>query len=129
MDIKKTFDQLRNLAEKKRDLDVQFARDTFKERLAQIDQLEHDLSGVTPSEAKPTRRKRGETKGLVFEAIPADTSFTIDDLMATINESVSNPPDVASVRAIVRRMHRRGELKQLTNNCLLYTSPSPRDRG
>ena len=115
MDIKKTFDQLRNLAEKKRDLDVQFARDTFKERLAQIDQLERDLSGVTPSAAKPTRRKRGETKGLVLEAIPSDTSFTIDDLMATINESVSNPPDIASVRAIVRRMHRRGELKQLTN--------------
>ena len=104
MDIKKTFDQLRNLAEKKRDLDVQFARDTFKERLAQIDQLEHDLSGVTPSAAKPARRKRGETKGLVLDAIPADTSFTIDDLMATINESVSNPVGFSCVATKFNRL-------------------------
>ena len=115
MDIKKTFDQLRNLAEKKRDLDVQFARDTFKERLAQIDQLERDLSVVTPSASKPTRRKRGETQLLVTEAIPANKSFTIDELMATINGSVANPPHIGSIRAIVRRMHRRGDLKQLTN--------------
>ena len=114
MDIKKTFDQLRNLAEKKRDLDVQFARDTFKERLAQIDQLERDLSGVTP-EARSTRRKRGETQLLVTKAIPTDKPFTIDELMATISDSVANPPHIGSIRAIVRRMHRRGDLKQLIN--------------
>ena len=67
MDSKETFDHLRNLAKLKCDQDVEFARKTLKERLAQIDQMETELGTIVPTVVRQikTRRKKGETKALV----------------------------------------------------------------
>ena len=117
MDNKQTFDHLRNLAKLKCDLDVEFARQTYKERLAQIDQMQVELGSIVPTvvgQAK-TRRKKGETKAIVVGCMPTDKAFTIDELMESLNQTIDNVPNTGSVRNLVRAMKRNGELKQVVN--------------
>ena len=117
MDNKETFDHLRNLAKLKCDQDVEFARNTYKERLSQIDQLETELGTIMPTAVRlvKTRRKKGETKSIIVGCMPTDAAFTVDDLMTALNETVGNPPNIGSVRNLVRTMKRNGELKEVVN--------------
>ena len=117
MDNKQTFDHLRNLAKLKCDQDVEFARKTLKERLAQIDQMEVELGSIAPTVVRQikTRRKRGETKSIVIGCMPTDGPFTIDDLMESLRQTIGNVPNVGSVRNLVRTMKRNGELKEVRN--------------
>lgn len=117
MDNKQTFDHLRNLAKLKCDQDIEFARTTYKERLAQIDQMEVELGTIIPTVVRQikTRRKKGETKAIVVGCMPTDAAFTIDDLMAELKKTVGNVPNIGSVRNLVRTMKRNGELKEVVN--------------
>ena len=117
MDSKETFDHLRNLAKLKCDQDVEFARKTLKERLAQIDQMETELGTIVPTVVRQlkTRRKKGETKALVVSCMPTDSAFTVDFLMDELANTVGNVPNIGSVRNLVRTMKRNGELKEVVN--------------
>ena len=117
MENKQTFDHLRNLAKLKCDQDVEFARKTLKERLVQIDQMETELGTLIPTvvQQAKTRRKRGETKAIIVDCMPTDSAFTIDDLMSSLGQTVGNVPNIGSVRNLVRRMKRNGELKEVRN--------------
>ena len=114
MDAKQTFDELRILAKLKCDADVKLARTRHKERLAIIDQLENDLASVATDGPPPARRRRGDLKALIHDVAPTDAPFTIDDIHARLAET-PNPPNIGSLRNSIRRMHRRGELKQIAN--------------
>ena len=114
MDAKQSFDELRILAKLKCDADVKLARTRHKERLAIIDQLENDLASVATDGPPPARRRRGDLKTLIHDVAPKDAAFTIDDIHARLAET-PNPPNIGSLRNSIRRMHRRGELKQIAN--------------
>ena len=77
MDNKETFDHLRNLAKLKCDQDVEFARKTLKERLADIDQMETELGTIVPTVVRQikTRRKKGVPgEGLLRHPIPSGSA-------------------------------------------------------
>lgn len=62
-----------------------------------------------------TRRKKGETKAMIVACMPTDSAFTIDGLMAELNKTIENTPNIGSVRNLVRAMKRNGEVKEVVN--------------
>ena len=142
------FNQMRELARAKRDEAVKTAKLEYEATLESINELQKRLT------KKPTQK--GQPKPLVpmrmkiMEVAPTDRTFTVNELLAWLERPET---DKGLIQATLCKMIKRGDIRRLRrgrNNipaiyavaeygpddlglnglsqiCLLYTSPSPRD--
>ena len=75
--------------------------------------------------------KRGAIALTYIYGIGRSLALTIlEEAKVDLNKKVSDwgDKDIASIRDVVGKLKIEGELRSETQLCLLYTSPSPRDK-
>lgn len=107
------FKQLREIAAKKRDDAIKAAKTEFNETSQKIAELETRLK--TKRMPRPNARAgRPKLADLVYEAMPDDRTFTLDDLLGVLN---ANHPErkwiKQSVNVAVNRFLKAGAIKRI----------------